>query len=118
MNTRDKSIRKTTDLAWRDAIKASAARRALPALLAFLSWFAFLANEPVLAAQPHGQAGVPVPFPPLPIVPPPVVPPQFDVTGFIQAATLDTVHAICTPTDPHLTGGTLTVNDITITVPC
>jgi len=44
--------------------------------------------------------------------------PQFDVLGFIQAATLDTTHSICTPTDPALAGGTVTVNGITMIVPC
>ena len=52
--------------------------------------------------------------------------PQFAFTGFIQAATLDTSGAICTPpNDPgtkkpsdRLRGGTMTVNGITMTVPC
>ena len=43
--------------------------------------------------------------------------PQFDFTGFIQAATLS--GAICPQiTDQMLWGGTVTVNNITMTVPC
>lgn len=43
--------------------------------------------------------------------------PQFDVLGFIQAATLDPT--LCpTVTDPALWGGTVTVNGIKMIVPC
>src|SRR5512146_30175 len=45
-------------------------------------------------------------------------PAQFDVEGFIQDATLDTTGAICTPTDPLLAGGTITINGQKIIVPC
>lgn len=48
----------------------------------------------------------------------PVVPSQFDVVGTIQMATLDTANHICTPTDPRLAGGLVTVNGVTITIPC
>ena len=48
----------------------------------------------------------------------PVVPSQFDIIGHIQMATLDTTGRICTPKDPKLAGGLVTVNGITITVPC
>src|SRR5690242_14322015 len=55
--------------------------------------------------------------------------PQFAFTGFIQQATLDTTGQICTPaaqTDVNgvtldtarLRGGTITVNGITMIVPC
>src|SRR4051812_45725760 len=48
--------------------------------------------------------------------------PQFDVTGFIQAATLEPAGAtpsLCpTVTDPLLKGGTVTVNGVTMIVPC
>jgi hypothetical protein len=51
-----------------------------------------------------------------------VPPPQFDVTGFIQAATLDGANgapSICpTVSNPLLKGGTLTVNGVTMVVPC
>jgi len=44
-------------------------------------------------------------------------PPQFDVTGFIQAATTD--GSRCPEiTDPLLWGGTVTVNGVTMIVPC
>ena len=43
--------------------------------------------------------------------------PQFDFTGFIQAATLD--GSVCPQiTDQMLWGGTVTVNNILMTVPC
>src|SRR2546423_13088335 len=43
--------------------------------------------------------------------------PQFDVTGFIQAATTD--NSRCpTITDPLLWGGTVTVNGVKMLVPC
>jgi hypothetical protein len=48
--------------------------------------------------------------------------PRFDVTGFIQAATLEKAGAapsMCpTVQDPLLKGGTLTVNGVTMIVPC
>jgi len=48
--------------------------------------------------------------------------PGFDILGFIQAATLEPANAspsMCpTVTDPLLKGGTVTVNGITMTVPC
>src|SRR5690242_5793924 len=96
-------------------------RRGLVTMLAVINCFALSGGQEALAAKPHGVAGVAVPFPPGPILPTPSpVPPQFDVTGFIQAATLDTTGTVCTPAgnDLRLAGGTLTVNDITITVPC
>jgi hypothetical protein len=43
--------------------------------------------------------------------------PQFDVLGFIQAATLD-AGTMCPTLDPLLWGGTVTVNGITMIVPC
>ena len=48
----------------------------------------------------------------------PVVPSQFDIIGHIQMATLDTTGRVCTPKDPKLAGGLVTVNGSTITVPC
>jgi len=48
----------------------------------------------------------------------PAPPAQFDVTGFIQEATLDTTGGICVPTDPKLAGGTMTVNGVKMIVPC
>jgi hypothetical protein len=48
-------------------------------------------------------------------LPPPT--PQFDVTGFIQSATTDNTRCPLI-TDPLLWGGTVTVNGITMIVPC
>jgi len=63
----------------------------------------------------NGAGGV---FPATPLLPPPVVPPQFDLTGFIQEATLDINGSVCQPSDPRLAGGTFKVNGITVIVPC
>ena len=57
-------------------------------------------------------------FAPAPLLPPPPVPPQFDMTGFIQEASLDSAGTICQASDPRLAGGTLKVNNITVIVPC
>ena len=43
--------------------------------------------------------------------------PQFDMLGFIQSATLDD-GSMCPGVDPALWGGTVTLNGITMTVPC
>src|SRR5207237_7127791 len=53
------------------------------------------------------------------VVPGTVAPPtpQFDVTGFIQAATTDNSRCPAI-TDPLLWGGTVKVNGITMIVPC
>ena len=55
-----------------------------------------------------------------PALAPPVapVPAGFDITGFIQEATLDTTGAICNPKHPRLAGGTVTLNGQTIIIPC
>lgn len=63
----------------------------------------------------NGVGGV---FLPAPLLPPPAVPPQFDLTGFIQEATLDTAGGICHASDPRLAGGTFKVNGINVIVPC
>jgi hypothetical protein len=42
--------------------------------------------------------------------------PQFDMLGFIETATLD--QNLCPALSPLLAGGTVTVNGITMTVPC
>jgi hypothetical protein len=56
---------------------------------------------------------------PAPAVPLPApVPAQFDITGFIEEATLDNAGAICHASDPRLAGGTLKVNGIEIVIPC
>ena len=45
------------------------------------------------------------------------VPPQFDITGFIQSATVDPTMCPAV-TDPRLKGGTVVINGQTIIVPC
>lgn len=84
-------------------------------LLAML--FCVLDFGSAYAAKPIRAGGAPV-FPVNPKLPPPVVPPQFDITGFIQEATLDTTGAICTASDARLQGGTAKVNGITVIIPC
>jgi len=74
-----------------------------------------LAQGGVVGGVGGGRVGV---FPPGPVLPPPAVPPQFDLTGFIQEATLDSTGTICQASDPRLAGGTLKVNDIQVIVPC
>lgn len=55
----------------------------------------------------------------VPVIPPaPRVPAGFDITGFIQQATLDTTGAICNPTHPRLAGGTVVLNGQKIIIPC
>ena len=49
---------------------------------------------------------------------PPATPAQFDITGFLQEATLDTAGNICQAADPRLAGGTLKVNGVQVVVPC
>src|SRR5471032_1682333 len=51
-----------------------------------------------------GCAGAGV-FAPGPAFAPPLVPPQFNITGFIQEATLDTTGNICQVEDARLAGG-------------
>jgi hypothetical protein len=70
----------------------------------------------VFAANPGGKGlGV---FPPAPVAPAAPVPPQFDITGFIQEATLDSTGTICKASDARLAGGTLRINDVMVIVPC
>ena len=57
-------------------------------------------------------------FGPNPLLPPPRLPKQFDITGFIQEASLDSTGKICQASDPRLAGGMLKVNDLTVIVPC
>ena len=74
-----------------------------------------LASHSAWAAKPVGAG---VAFPPSPVALPPIVPPQFSITGFIQNATIDRAGSICVPTDPRLAGGTVTLNNITVVIPC
>src|SRR3954468_8048541 len=81
---------------------------------------ASLAATLVMGAAP-AQAQPALPGDPFiaPVIPAvPIVPSQFDITGFIQEATLDTTGAICQPASPRLAGGTVTVNGHKIIIPC
>ena len=46
------------------------------------------------------------------------VPAGFDITGFIQEATLDKTGAICNPAHARLAGGTVTLNGLKVIIPC
>jgi hypothetical protein len=102
-----------------NVMKACAVRRVRPTSVKVLGWVvcvAALCAGAAFAANPGGKGlGV---FPPAPLVPAAPVPPQFDITGFIQEATLDSAGTICHASDPRLAGGTLRVNDILVIVPC
>src|SRR5476649_973343 len=73
------------------------------------------AARPVIANGGGGGLGV---FVPGPLLPAPPVPPQFDITGFIQEASLDSTGTICKASDARLAGGTLRINDVLVVVPC
>ena len=96
-------------------------------LFVLLAIMAFLANGPAMAKRVNG--GLAGGIVPTPVLPPAAGPAQFDLTGFIQEATLDTPatgYKICTPPtdpatslpDPRLAGGTVKLNGHTIVVPC
>lgn len=70
------------------------------------------------AAKGAGCGAVKGAFCPNPAAPPPAMPAQFDITGFIQEATLDTMGEICQASDPRLAGGTVKLNGITVIIPC
>ena len=86
-------------------------------LLSLLSCLALLGPGSALAANPLGAGGGAL-FVPGPLLPAPPVPPQFDVTGFIQEASLDREGALCQASDPRLAGGLVKVNGLTVIVPC
>ena len=91
------------------------------------SWFwvlmlvfcvAILSGNNAYAAKRVPVGGAPIVFPPNPLKAAAFVPPQFDITGFIQEATLDTDGSICHANDPILAGGTVKINGITVIIPC
>src|SRR5512140_2961897 len=92
--------------------------RLLMALALFCVGSAIAAPGPGGVGAAAGAAGGRGAFAPAPLLPPPPLPSQFDITGFIQEASLDTAGSICQASDPRLAGGTLTVNNITVVVPC
>ncbi len=89
--------------------RGSSLLRCLVSLLALLALHA--------PAAQGGAAGQGL-FAPAPLVAAAVVPAQFDITGFIQEATLDSGGAICKASDPRLAGGTLRVNNVLVVIPC
>ncbi|MEI6724292.1 MAG: hypothetical protein WCO67_26310, partial [Betaproteobacteria bacterium] len=87
--------------------------------------FTFLGKAALAAAKALIVLALATPVPGLaqkftaPVISPVMpVPPGFDITGFIQEATLDTAGALCKPTHPRLAGGTVTLNGQTIIIPC
>jgi hypothetical protein len=84
-----------------------------------LTVIACLFTSPVMAKRINGglPGGVLVP----PGVAPVPVPPQFDLTGYIENATVDPTFAQCPNLpvkDPRLAGGSVTINGQIIIVPC
>jgi hypothetical protein len=94
------------------------------ALMMVLIYIAAAWSTSAFAAKGPGAAGVggvvrgAGVFAPAPLLAPPPVPPQFDITGFIQEAMLDSNSSICQASDVRLQGGTVKVNGITVTIPC
>ncbi len=100
-------------------MKSSPAHRRVPAICQIRPWListALLCAVNALAAN-QGAGGLGV-FAPAAQVAPAPTSPQFDITGFVQEATLDSTGAICQPSDPRLAGGVLRVNDVAVIVPC
>ncbi|WP_262964887.1 hypothetical protein [Methylobacter psychrophilus] len=78
------------------------------------------AVDSIFAAQGNQNIFKPAIFDVSPITPPPTVPTQFDVTGYMQNASVDPY--VCTDSgtyiDPRLWGGRVTVNGVDIIIPC
>ncbi len=75
-------------------------------------------NPAAFAVQGNQNNAIrPAIFPVSPVFAPSVVPTQFDVTGYIQNAVVDST--VCTQTvDQRLFGGRVTVNGVEIIIPC
>ena len=99
------------------AVTARCVQGGLLGLLSLLLCLVLLGSGNAQAANPLGGGGVGL-FIPGPLLPAPPVPPQFDITGFIQEASLDRDGAVCKASDPRLAGGSVKVNGITVIVPC
>ena len=83
-------------------------------------WASFLRMGVILlavAAAPLQAQQAPR-FTPPAIPPAEIVPPGFDITGFIQDATLDVKGEICKASHPRLAGGTVTLNGLQVVIPC
>ena len=86
-------------------------------LFVLLAIICLVVPGPVLAKRTNG--GLAGGIVPTPVLTPPAAPPQFDITGFIEDATVAPVGSMCTSvTEPRLMGGTVTLNGQKITVPC
>src|SRR4051812_33796777 len=97
--------------------------RQVPSTLSAVARWVMATSLVAASAMGAGQAFAQAALPGDPFLAPaiaavPIVPTGFDITGFIQEATLDTKNARCTPTHPRLAGGTVTVNGHKITIPC
>jgi hypothetical protein len=98
------------------SVRSWVAGRSQRWLFVLLAMMSFIVAGPALAARINGGLGIPGPAP---LLQPAPVPPQFDITGFIQDATLAPVGSMCpSVTDPRLMGGTVTLNGQKIIVPC
>src|SRR5476651_1742496 len=85
-------------------------------LFVLLTVMSFMVAQPAMARRINGglAGGTLVP----PFEPPtPGIPPTFDITGFIESATVDPTMCPAV-TDPRLKGGTARMNGQTIIVPC
>jgi hypothetical protein len=96
--------------AYQTSIQRVTRKRDAKSMIRVLALAASLVVPPVFA-QSTGFVAPPV-------APVAIVPPAFDITGFIQEATLDTTGAICKPTHSRLAGGTVTLNGQKIVIPC
>ncbi len=83
-------------------------------LFVLLALMTFLLASPAQASRINGGLGIPGPAP---LLAPSPVPPQFDITGFIQDATVDLTMCPAV-TNSRLKGGTVTLNGQKVIVPC
>jgi hypothetical protein len=76
----------------------------------------FMVTSPAMARRINGGLVGGTLVPPFE-APTPGIPPQFDITGFVESATVDPTMCPAV-TDPRLKGGTARMNGQTITIPC
>lgn len=84
----------------------------------WLSGWAHVAAAAFCSGVTLAQAQQVPPFVAPMVMPVSVVPAGFDITGFIQEATLDTAGAICNAAHPRLAGGTVRLNGQSVVIPC